>query len=260
MTVEAQEGGEITPHEQEMMDLVDNKEAETAGQADPEKAPEYQEETPDTAEQEIDYKAEYEKLKEAQKDAETPEPSEDKTSESVDTPEETPGQLTPDQMGKFTQEYNESGELSEASYGELQKLGLGKDVVDGYIQGQAAIQEAQAVKTYETVGGKEAYDSMINWAKENWTPDQINVFNTAVNSGDDAQIQFGVEALANQFNGAKGSPIPKRALSGSSQGSSSNTNSYESKDDMYKAMSNKLYGKDASYTNMVAKKIANSTF
>jgi len=268
--IENQEVVTPTEYEQSMIDKVDEARAKAEGQADPDKAPEYQEEV---KEPEIDYKAEYEKLKAAQETPEVAkdtknlevtqdvkEPPKDSDTNNEVTKSDGKGLLTPEQMGKYTQEFNTDGSLSEGSYAELEKLGITKEVVDTYIQGQAAIQEAQANKVYKTVGGADAYSDMISWAKDNWTPEQINVFNSQVNSGDESQIMFGVEALATQFKAAKGSPIPKRTLSGSTQGTSGNTNSFETKADMYKAMNNSLYGKDASYTNMVAAKIANSSF
>jgi len=266
---------ELTPHEQEMIDLVDDKEAKAEGQADPEKAGEYQED-PKEAPEAIDYKAEYEKLKAAQ---EVPKDTQDtqtlevpqggeKPPEVPESPEDssgTPkddnnGQLTVEQMDSYTQEFNTNGKLSEESYKNLEKLGIATSVVDSYIQGRAAIQEAQATKAYDVVGGAENYEAMVTWAKDSWSPEQIEVFNSQVNSGDNAQIMFGVEALATQFKVAKGSPIPKRALTGSAQGTSGNTNSFETKAEMLKAIANPLYSKDASYNNMVMQKIANSNF
>jgi len=271
MSVEAQGSEvELTAYEQEMVDLVDTKEAKAEGQANPEEAPEYQEEI---KESEIDYKAEYEKLKaaqevkdptvseEPQKTLEVPEEKrqDNKPNEENPKADET-GKLTHEQMGKYTEEFNSNGGISEESYGELEELGISKAVVDGYIQGQAAIQEARTNKVYESVGGQDVYSDMIQWAKDNWTAPQIEVFNNNVNSGGESQVMFSVEALKSQYEAAQGSPIPKRALTGTSKGASQGSKGFETKDEMYKAMNNKLYGKDAAYTNMVASKIALSTF
>ena len=42
-------------------------------------------------------------------------------------------------MDKFYEEYSEKGGLSDKSYEELEKMGLDKGLVDGYIAGQEAI-------------------------------------------------------------------------------------------------------------------------
>ena len=247
---------ELTEHEQAMVDLVDSKEVASAGSADPETAPEYIE--PEEPE-EIDYKAEYEKLKansEVPKVPETPAPKVDETPAPV-----AEGALTQEQMNKFDTEFNTTGKLTDTSYSELQKLGLSKTVVDNYIKGQSAIQEARTSRAHQSVGGEEAYSSMMAWAKQSWSPEQISVFNSQVQSGNDDQVAFGIASLSAQFKAANGSPIPKRALSGSSQGTSTGGNQgYADKGEMYKAMRSPLYGKDASYTQGVAKKIERSTF
>ncbi len=55
--------------------------------------------------------------------------------------------------------------------------------------------------------------------------------------------------------------MPRRALSGSTQGTSSGgSKGYADKGEMYKAMRHASYGKDASYTEMVVKKVGLSTF
>jgi hypothetical protein len=265
MEQEAQQQGiELTEHEQQMTALVEEREAQAKGAADPQEAVEYVEETP---EEPIDYKAKYEELIAKQQAVEPTEPTEPpkEPTEPTETPKEpkeeaAPSVLTPDQMDKYTQEFNTNGSLSEDAYNELAKLGVTKDVVDNYIQGQAALQEASVAKVYDSVGGAAEYNKMITWAKDTWSPEQISVFNEQVNSGDAARVGFSVEALKAQYTAAQASPIPSRTLSGTGGASSTPSNRFESKDDMYKAMNNKLYGRDASYTNMVANKIANSSF
>jgi len=51
-------------------------------------------------------------------------------------------------LDKYNQEYVEQGSLSEKSYQELAKLGLNKELVDGYIEGQKAISENYQKEIY----------------------------------------------------------------------------------------------------------------
>lgn len=259
---------ELTEHEQAMVDLVDSKAEALEGSVNPENASEYVEPEPTPEEgDEVDYKAKYEELLNKAKTETTPETPEGLDIKPEGSEDTTPDQteeistLTPEQMDRFSVEYNTKGSLSEASYGELGKLGLSKAVVDSYIQGQNALQTAQHAKAYQAVGGEEAYSDMVAWAKETWSPEQISVFNSQVQSGNEAKIMFGVDSLKAQYSSAKGSPIPKRTLSGTGGGSASGASrGYADKGEMYKAMRNPLYGKDASYTQTVAKKIEQSTF
>jgi hypothetical protein len=248
MSEAIQEVVEPTEHEQAMIDLVDGKEATAQGQADPEKAPEYVEETTPV------------EVVEEPKAEETPSEESKQGLEITPDPVEEPTEPEEISIDDFLEEYKTNGVLSEESLASLESAGIASDIANSYMAGQIAVARAQEAKVYETVGGPEAYKDMISWAKDNWDASQIEVFNNAINSGDEATIDFGVSALATQFKASSGSPLPKRVISGSSSGTATPSNRFESKADMYKAMNNNLYGKDASYTNMVAGKIANSTF
>jgi predicted Fe-Mo cluster-binding NifX family protein len=253
---------ELTTHEQEMVELVETREAEANAKANPDEAPEYKEPEEHS---EVDYKAKYEELLEKQQTPTEPEgkqeglevPNKDEDTQAEETPE---GAITPEALSKYQAEINEAGSISEESYKELKTKGLSKEVVDAYIKGQQAIVEAQTAKVFDTVGGKDTYQSMIEWAKESWSTEQIEAFNANVNSDNQSQVMFSVEALKSQYEASKGSPIPKRTLAGTSQGTPQGSKGYESKQEMYKAMRNPAYGKDPSYTKMVAEKVALSNF
>ena len=253
---------ELTDHEQEMVNLVKEREQTAQASANPEVAEPAQDPDEAPEEQEVDYKAKYEELQQKLKAEEKPslDIEEDKQEEDVKQPE-TDSVLTPDELAKYSEEYNSKGELTEESYKELQKLGLSKEVVNAYIEGQTALQEAKVNNVFNEVGGKDAYVSMIEWAKENWDQEQIEVFNKNVNSGDDALVMFSVKALKENYSRANNSPIPTRTLKGSAQGESNGSlKGYESKQEMFKAMRNPAYGKDPSYTKMVENKIKSSKF
>lgn len=257
--------GELTQHEQDMINLVDSKEAEAVAKADPENAPEYQEPEQQQDEQEIDYKAKYEELLKSK------EQPEQKPLDGLEVPEDTPETakevndavettLTPEAMDKYSRELASDGVISENSYKELEAKGLSKEVVDAYIRGQQALQEAQTSKVYDTVGGKENYSEMIQWAKTTWDKGQIEAFNNAVNSGNESMVMFGVNNLKAQYEAAQGSPIPKRTVKGTSQGTPRGSKGYENKQEMFKAMRDPAYGKDPSYTKMVENRVALSNF
>ena len=68
-------------------------------------------------------------------------------------------ETTPEPMDKFYSEYQEKGQLSEQSYEELNKMGLNKDLVDGYIAGQEAIANNDVQAVHNLVGGADNYKS-----------------------------------------------------------------------------------------------------
>ena len=71
--------------------------------------------------------------------------ADDKSNEKIDAKikEPTPETQT-NTLDKYYDEYAQTGKLAETSYGELEKLGLGREVVNAYIDGQTALAETPA--------------------------------------------------------------------------------------------------------------------
>ena len=102
--------------------------------------------------------------------------------ETQETPEqpvtqEQAEEATGIQLDKFYDEFADKGELTNQSYEELAKQGLNKDLVDSFIQGQNALAEQQSNEMHSIVGGKDNYESMVNWASENLTETESTAFN-----------------------------------------------------------------------------------
>ena len=97
-------------------------------------------------------------------------------------------QATTNDLNPFFDEYADIGELAEESYNKLQGMGLGKDVVNNYIQGMKAQNDLQVNKIQSEVGGADAYNNMVTWASENLSEAEVNAFNNTMEngSGDDA--------------------------------------------------------------------------
>lgn len=95
----------------------------------------------------------------------------------------------------LTQEYNDTGTLSEASYKALADAGIPKDVVDRYIAGQEAVAQ-QVVNTVQGyAGGKEGWDKLVDWAGKNLSAGEIEAFNRTMESTDMAAIKMVVEGV-----------------------------------------------------------------
>lgn len=95
----------------------------------------------------------------------------------------------------LTQEFSNNGSLKPESYAALEKAGIPKFVVDDYISGQAQRAEAMNNEIFESIGGKETFDAMINWAKSSMTEADIKAYNTAVDSGSAEQAKLAVAGL-----------------------------------------------------------------
>ncbi len=153
---------------------------------------------------------------------------------------------------KFFDEYAKTGAISETSYGELAKLGLGKEVVDSYIAGQVAQAEARTQAGYAAVGGESQFKQMTQWASANLSPAEIAAFNTQVNTNQDSAL-LAVKGLSARYTAATGSS-PKGLLNGSAPAATS-SGGFQSKAQVTEAMRNPKYEADPAYRNSVIERL-----
>ena len=148
--------------------------------------------------------------------------------------------LTPDGVNK---EWQDTGTLTDATMNKLEAAGFSKDVVKQYIEGAAAKVQASeqgaALAQHEqnaimdTVGGKDAYQSMTSWAKANLSESEIAAYDGAVSGGNRAMLDIAVAGLQAKYQQAEGS-TGKLALGGVGGGP---TDVFESVQEMSGAMS-----------------------
>lgn len=198
---------------------------------------------------------ELEKMKAQQNDATEVVPEEQIEAPSEDSAVETLENAGLD-FNDYANEFAERGELSEATYSELANAGIPKEVVDQYIEGQTAVAAQREASVYNNVGGRETYEQMTSWAKENFTASEVRAFNNAVNSGDDATINQAVSSLQSRFQSVVGSE-PMRQIDGNSRSTSGAT--FGSAADMIAAMDNPLYkAGDANFMREFMSKVERS--
>jgi len=124
---------------------------------------------------------------------------------------EEQGLLTADDLDKYSEEYGEEG-LTDKSNDELAKKGLTREVVDRYINGQEHVAAGMVSELHELAGGKEGYESMSKWAGESLAPDELEAFNTAVQSGEVGQAKLAIRGLYSQYR--QGNPVPQLVQGG----------------------------------------------
>jgi len=93
-----------------------------------------------------------------------------------ETPKEVPG-LKPEDFAAFAKEYQETGALSEDTYGKLGKLGIPKEVADSYVEGQMARLERDRAELAKELGGVEVVQKTLEWAAANLSADRIAEIN-----------------------------------------------------------------------------------
>jgi hypothetical protein len=116
------------------------------------------------------------------------------------------------------------------------------------------LTQEQADKLFDMVGGKKAYQAMIEWAGQNLSQGEIDMYDRVMGKGDPSSIFFAVQALSGRFNDAVGND--GKLLTG--RGSNSEENSFRSQAELVKAMSDPRYDKDPAYRQDVMRKLDNS--
>lgn len=177
---------------------------------------------------------------------------ENKTSE---TPEEIAAKAAESaglDINTLQAEFDSSGTLSEESYGALEKAGIGKAYVDAFIAGQQALTEQGLIRAYEQVGGKDQFQAMTSWAKEGFTPAEIDAYNAAVAHADEATRNQALLGLKARYEAANGKQ-PKLLSGGVSSGV---TSGYASRAEMVADMRDPKYNSDSAYRARVQQKLA----
>jgi len=151
-------------------------------------------------------------------------------------------------------EYETTGKLSEDTYADLETKGFPKQVVDDYIAGQVARNDAQTKALSEIVGGEENLPLVMEWAAENLTPEEITAYNTAA-SGSQAQAKLALQGVHARYVEAEGS-TPNLVKGQNTNNASSDV--FKSSHAMTKAMEDPRYWKDPDYRQEVTDKVERS--
>ena len=154
-------------------------------------------------------------------------------------------------------EFTKDGALSDATYEKLAKAGINRAVADSYIAGQQALANQTRTEIFGNAGGEEAYTEMVTWAKDGLSPQDIDAYNKAMNSGDMNTMKLAVDGLKARFVAANGS-APKLVGGGSSQYPQANGDVYRSTAELTTAMKDPRYSSDPAYREDVRAKLARS--
>ena len=117
-----------------------------------------------------------------------------------------------------------------------------------------SLTEAQAQQLFQMVGGEKAYQSMIKWAGQNLSQEEVSMYDSVMGKGDPNAIFFAVQALNSKYSDSVGRD--GQMLSGKS--AKSEDNSFQSQQELVQAMSDPRYDNDPAYRRSVLNKLANS--
>ena len=123
---------------------------------------------------------------------------------------------------------------------------------DEEIEGQ--LTEDQAEQLHEMVGGEKAYQSMLEWASQNLSKEEIEMYDSVMGAGNANSIYFAVQALANTYFDSVGDE--GQLLTGRGAGESNAI--FRSQSELVQAMSDPRYDNDPAYRSDVMAKLENS--
>ena len=119
---------------------------------------------------------------------------------------------------------------------------------------EEVISEEQAEMLMDMVGGEKAYQSMLAWAGDNFSQEEIEMYDGVMGSGNPNAIYYAVQALQSRYNDAVGSD--GQLLTG--RGAQDTDDSFKSQAELVAAMSDPRYDRDPAYRNDVMRRLENS--
>ena len=182
--------------------------------------------------------------------------SAEEQAEGEPEPEPEPeAEAQPSSIERFSEEFFETGELTDDSFETLEGLGYPRDLVEAFIAGQQSLVSGEQDRLYSEVGGPEAYANMSEWASHNMTDQAKEAYNSAVQSGDYEQASLAVRGLRDTYIRSEGSQ--PNLVSGRSSATPSLT-PFRSTAELVSAMGDPRYSKDPAYRDDVEARLRGS--
>jgi hypothetical protein len=117
------------------------------------------------------------------------------------------------------------------------------------------LTEEQAGQLFEMVGGEKAYKSMLSWAGDNMSKEEVEMYDSVMASGNANSIYFAVQALSNKYNDSVGSD--GQLLTGKRSAAQQNEQ-FRSQQELVQAMNDPRYDNDPAFRDDVIRKLQNS--
>ncbi len=106
----------------------------------------------------------------------------------------------------------------------------------------------------EMVGGDKAYKSMLEWAGESFDKEEIEMYDSVMQSGNPNAIYYAVQALQARYNDSVGSD--GQTLTG--RDAVDSNDSFKSQAEVVAAMSDPRYDRDPAFRRDVMRRLENS--
>jgi len=117
------------------------------------------------------------------------------------------------------------------------------------------LSEEQANQLFEMVGGEKAYKSMIDWAGQNFSKEEVQMYDSVMTKGDPNAIFFAVQALNSKYTDAVGND--GQLLTGKRSAAQQDAQ-FRSQQELVQAMNDPRYDRDPAFRDDVMRKLQNS--
>lgn len=165
-----------------------------------------------------------------------------------------PEKLSKADVDMVADEFIRDGKLSDKTYEALDKRGLSKDLIDGYIEGVKAQTELMCNRVLTSVGGMENYTKLVKWAQGALSDEAKAEFDDVMSAmKSEAEMTAAVQKLQRTYEQTVGKP-PVATISGNEAASPGDA--FGSIEAMAAAMSDPRYSgiggfKDPAYIKSV---------
>jgi hypothetical protein len=178
-------------------------------------------------------------------------------------------QMAQEQETLLAGKYNSTEQLEQAYLELQQKLGSDEGDESADDEGEAddsesyeeTDEEEEAGLTDDDIealqdmaGGEEEYQQMLNWAGENLSDEEIDMYDSVMDSGDPAACLFSIQALMARYG--EGTGVDGELLTGSDP--ISTVQGFRSQQELVAAMSDPRYESDPAYRADVINMLENS--
>ena len=189
----------------------------------------------------------------------------EETEEDVEEEDAFKDDVTAQTIFKASDEFADNGEISEETMEALSQMDS-RDLVDAYqrIQKQAPddiesspvsepLSDQDITDIQQAVGGPDAYKNMTSWAQDNFSPEEIQAYDQALESGNLNSINFALQALYFRYTdavGEEGEMIQGKAAAP--------VDGFRSQQEVVRAMGDPRYDNDPAYRQDVYDKLERS--
>ena len=185
---------------------------------------------------------------------------EETSTEPVDEPAEEPAEESKENIfDSLWNEYGSDKGVSDELINSLKEMDT-TELAEMYLQQRTQstpddFSDDQVESLQQVVGGAEQYGNMIEWAKDNADPNEIELFDKVMEGGDAASAYFAIRAMGQRWAEAVG--YEGDLIQGKAPRESAG-NKFRSQAELVNAMNDPRYESDPAYRDDVLQKLGRS--